>query len=271
MGRNSTDRERYGDVLYSQDHRDEDERLWSIADTFDAVSRGHLADRGLAASWRCLDVGAGPGSITGWLATRVTDGEVVAVDRDVRLLADLGRHPRIHVRQADVLDPGFDPGRFDLVHSRFLLSHLREHEELIRRMASWLEPGGWLVLSDFIDLTSPSSKNPAWAQVQAASAVTLRAAIGTDVDWTRDYPTLLATAGLDEIGISVHIPSLHRGSPAATFMRLSLTPVRDRLVEIGGASSAAVDEVLAALAGPGVTELGPGMITAWARRPRIRA
>jgi hypothetical protein len=163
-----------------------------------------------------------------------------------------------------------DPGRFDLVHSRFLLMHLREREELVPRLASWLKPGGWLVLTDYIDLTTASSTNTTWSQVMAATWNTLRATIGTDITWTRHYPTVLAAAGLGEVGISVYLPSLHAGSPGAKFMRMTVSRLRERLVEFGEVSAEMIDEVLDALGGSGLPELAPGMITAWGRRSRIQ-
>src|SRR5271154_7189425 len=56
---------------------------------------------GVARGWRCLDVGAGAGSITRWLAQRVgPEGHVVALDYNTRFLTGLPNN--VTVRQADV-------------------------------------------------------------------------------------------------------------------------------------------------------------------------
>ncbi|MFJ3728836.1 class I SAM-dependent methyltransferase [Streptomyces sp. NPDC090045] len=80
---------------------------------------------GLDAHWSCLDVGAGTGRLSGWLASvAASAGQVTAVDRDARFLGHLSDRGA-RVIEADITDPAFHPGRFDLVHARFVLMHLR--------------------------------------------------------------------------------------------------------------------------------------------------
>lgn len=45
------------------------------------------APRGIQPSWRCLELGAGAGSIAHWLASRCPDGQVVATDLGTTFLA----------------------------------------------------------------------------------------------------------------------------------------------------------------------------------------
>ena len=62
--------------------------------------------RGVGPGWRCLEVGAGAGSIAGWLADRVgPSGQVIATDLDTRFLEQQAR-PNLEVRRHDVVrDP----------------------------------------------------------------------------------------------------------------------------------------------------------------------
>src|ERR1700730_18654829 len=83
--------ERYGDDVFSQARHDETDRLAAICDTYDPVSRQRICALGLPANARCLDVGAGPGSIASRLADEFPGGEVTAADRDARLLIPLSR------------------------------------------------------------------------------------------------------------------------------------------------------------------------------------
>jgi predicted O-methyltransferase YrrM len=60
---------------------------------------------GVTAGWRCLEVGAGAGSIARWLAQRVGPaGQIVAVDIDPRYLTGLPGN--VAVRATDIREDG---------------------------------------------------------------------------------------------------------------------------------------------------------------------
>src|SRR5262249_46882350 len=128
----------------------EDERLNLLEEIFDPTSRRH---RSLALpGWRCLEIGAGRGSMAVWLAQRVGEkGGVVATDIDTTYLERLSI-PNLEVRRHDSLeDPldGLGPGTFDLVCSRLVLFWLAGKQEIaIQRMVECLRPGGWLIDED---------------------------------------------------------------------------------------------------------------------------
>ena len=100
----------------------DDERLRLLEQVFDPGSRQRREL--VRPGWRCLEVGAGRGSMAAWLAERVgPDGQVVAIDIDVGYLARLDV-PNLVVRRHDILnDPvdDLDPGSFDVVCSRLML------------------------------------------------------------------------------------------------------------------------------------------------------
>ena len=123
----------------------EDERLDPLGQLFDPGSRRRrdLVQPG----WRCLEIGAGRGSMAIWLAERVgTSGQVVATDIDCRYLARLDL-PNLHVVQHNILEDPLDvlgPGTFDLVSARLVLFWLTgKQEKAIHQMAACLRPGGW--------------------------------------------------------------------------------------------------------------------------------
>ena len=67
------------------------ERLRAIEDLFDPATRRRLLSVGLAAGWRCLEVGAGAGSVAQWMSRQVgSSGHVVALDIDDRFLGGVG-------------------------------------------------------------------------------------------------------------------------------------------------------------------------------------
>ena len=110
----------------------------------------------ISPAWRCLEIGAGAGSVARWLAQRVPRGEVVATDLNLAYLpSDIAN---LHPLEHDVRTDEFAPGSFDLVHARAVLQHLPNAPEVLLRAVSWVRPGGWFVI-DEIDGT-PSLSRP---------------------------------------------------------------------------------------------------------------
>lgn len=260
--------ERYGERVFTQDRPDEAIRLRALADVYDPVSRSQIQTLPLASGARCLDVGAGSGTIARWLSEHVPAAQVVALDRDTRLLAGaMHEHPQVQVMRADLTDPDLDLGVFDLVHARFVLMHVRQRYAVLSRLVSWLRPGGWIIVSEFADLTRYVATERRWAQVLTALWTSLTATIGTDMNWGLRCPALLRRAGLADIGVAVSLPSADSASPGATFWRLTLEQARDRITEGGYATAAEVEQVVAALKCPGFADLSPAVVTTWGRRP----
>ena len=123
------------------------DRFAALSDTFDEWTQRRLLAIGLRQGWACWEVGAGGPRVPTWLVGRVgRSGRVVATDIDVSLVpADAPFEVVRHDVTAD--DP--PAGGFDLVHVRIVLTHVPQRAEALRRMASALRPGGWLVVEDF--------------------------------------------------------------------------------------------------------------------------
>ncbi|HMB08474.1 MAG TPA: class I SAM-dependent methyltransferase [Isosphaeraceae bacterium] len=86
----------------------------------DPITFRRLTHLGVGPGWRCLDVGAGDGTVARWLAGRVgLGGRVVATDINPRLLDGNGC-PSLEIRRHDILEEG----HYNLVHCRTLLMHL---------------------------------------------------------------------------------------------------------------------------------------------------
>jgi tRNA A58 N-methylase Trm61 len=70
----------------------------------DPVTTRHLETIGVTEGWKCLEAGAGAGSVAQWLSTRVgSTGNVVAADIDTRLLKRLS-FPNLEIRQHDIVN-----------------------------------------------------------------------------------------------------------------------------------------------------------------------
>src|ERR1700751_5202818 len=73
-------------------------RLAGIESLWDPGSRRLLDELGIGAGWRCLEVGAGGGSLAEWMAGR--GATVTAIDIDTRFLEQLAGDT-VEVRRVD--------------------------------------------------------------------------------------------------------------------------------------------------------------------------
>jgi ubiquinone/menaquinone biosynthesis C-methylase UbiE len=125
----------------------EGERLSFLERLLDPLSQRRLAGLGIGQDWRCLEVGAGHGSLARWLAAQVgPQGRVVATDINPRFLQlEL---PNVEVRQHDIRTEPLESDSYDLAHCRGLLMNLTEPEVAVRRMMAALRSGGWLMVEE---------------------------------------------------------------------------------------------------------------------------
>ena len=102
------------------------------------------------------------GSITRWLADRVgpTGGDRHRPPTRFPQLIDASN---VEVIRHDVRTDTFPEQSFDLVHTRAVLMHLPDDLEIIRRMVSWLRPGGWLLLEEPDFGMWLADADPVWA------------------------------------------------------------------------------------------------------------
>ncbi|MGW7368020.1 class I SAM-dependent methyltransferase [Streptomyces sp. NPDC054841] len=262
---------RYGEAVFRPEQPGEDDRIDLGALTYDDITLTRLTLLGAGPGWRCLDVGAGTGTVARRLLSQAHVAAVLAVDRDVRFLTDRPL-PGLTALEADITDPDFDPGRFQLVHARFVLMHLPSWHHMISRLAGLVAPGGVLVLSDAIDLTTTAaSADTPYTRVMLAMWQGLRDSIGTDISWVPDYPRLLRAAGLAPVAAEIHVPPLLPGSPISRFWAGTWDRARERIVATGLVDDATIDEAIRRLDSPDCAALSPGMITAWGWKPEEAA
>ena len=250
----------------------EDERLSLLEEVFDTVS---IRRRSLVqAGWRCLEVGAGRGSMAVWLAERVgRSGRVVATDIDVTYLERLDVR-NLEARQHNILDDPLDPlepGSFDVVCSRLMLFHLvGRQEEAIRRMVLCLKPGGLLIDEDADwGMTAPvDPSHPLFASFHRAwRAGDWWASRGYDPRFGRTLPALFERSGLETIHHEASSEVVRGGSPWARWYRESL----DVIAQAEGAQTAQqIDEhrtITSALADPSLLFLRELLHACSGRRP----
>src|SRR5215217_234042 len=112
-----------------------------------------LRAAGLRAGMSCLDVGCGSGDVTLRMAALVgAEGHVVGIDRDQSILhlarqeADKQGLPvTFRTLKAEKLA---EESAYDLVFSRYLLSHLPRPQQAVEAMVRAARPGGCLIFED---------------------------------------------------------------------------------------------------------------------------
>ncbi|MFV8239126.1 class I SAM-dependent methyltransferase [Mycobacteroides chelonae] len=144
----------------------DENRLQTIQDFTDQLTHEGIAACDLPTNADCLEVGAGQGSVALWLAQRFTHGTVVAVDLDTEALEPLAQaQAYLQAVKSDISILDYPAESFDLIHARFVLSHLANRDELVRKFATWLRPGGYLVVTDAYQLPTETSPHPIVARV----------------------------------------------------------------------------------------------------------
>jgi SAM-dependent methyltransferase len=120
---------------------------------FNALARRELreliASLDLTPGMLVLDAGCGTGEALHWLLERVLPGgRVTGIDlAEAHVAAARERpHPCIEVHAGDLSTASFPPGSFDLIWCVNTLHHLEDPLGGLRRLSSWLRPGGRVVL-----------------------------------------------------------------------------------------------------------------------------
>ena len=109
------------DYVLDQGFAQERARLSGMEALWDAGSRALLEELGIGTGWKCLEVGAGGGSLVEWMAA------VRTLPRSTSTRASWTSWPliSIEVRRVDIREDELPQAEFDLVHSRLVLARLR--------------------------------------------------------------------------------------------------------------------------------------------------
>ena len=200
-------------------------RLELMSKLLDPMHRRYIDALGTVMSGaRTLEVGCGNGSISAWLAERVSPGgTAVAVDLDLSLVPL--RAQNLELRQADILAGPVDRGTFDLVTARAVLHHVADPETAIVNMIASLREGGAFVLiePDFlpVSIAEPQEVRAFWDGWLAWSRER-----GIDYHIGRTLAPRLASLGLAKVNGTAETAIYHGGSMLAQNLNLA-TPIDD--------------------------------------------
>jgi cyclopropane-fatty-acyl-phospholipid synthase len=128
--------------------------IQTLADAEQAMLNLTMDRADLGPGQRVLELGCGWGSLTLAIARRHPTARVHAVSNSTRqraFILDRARAEGLHHVTVETADMNTfrAPGRFDRVVSVEMFEHMRNWPELLRRIHSWLHPGGALFVHVF--------------------------------------------------------------------------------------------------------------------------
>jgi SAM-dependent methyltransferase len=234
------------------------ERLSLLEETYDPASIRRAEALGVGDGWRCLDAGAGGGSFARWMANRGAD--VVAADIDVRHLEG----GPFEVRPIDLRTDRIEPSAFDLVHTRIVLLHIPERDEILARLAAAVRPGGVLLIEEDeiypVLATATGAYREAWQAFHGRMV-----SAGLDADWARGLPERIEALGFEGVDAELAGQFFRGGSAPARFWSLTWEQARPEMLA-QGAPPEVVDAGRAALEDPAHWYHGPVRVITWGRR-----
>ena len=245
---------------------DESRRLELFEQRLDPLTIRRIEPLGIGEGARCLEVGGGRGSIARWLAERVgPEGRVTATDLQLDFLEVIDA-PNVEVLRHDIRSETFPERSFDLVHARAVLMHISDDPDLLCRMASWLRPGGWLLLEepDFGMWTADA--DAVWASHPEAWHHTFpRGSLGRGRSLLRQIHQL----GLIDIAADGDVDIIQAGTPLAEFYRLSMAAIGPAAVRAGALTAEQATALVDRPTQQDFLACGFVHIGAWGRRPTI--
>lgn len=249
------------------------ERLRLLAALLDDGTFRLLDRLGVRPGWRCLEMGAGGGSVAGWMCDRTAPGgSVLATDLDTTVLEELV-HPNLEVKVHDVLADELPEREFDLVHARLLLAWLADRELALQRMVGALKPGGWLLVEemDFHSIAPGAGLDPRtralFTQVMDAHHAVLADQHAFDPFCGREVDRALCSVGLIGVESEGRVSVWRGGEAGGTVWRLTLIQLREQLIAHGRVTAPQVDRMIELCDDPRLSFMSQATIAAWGYRP----
>lgn len=239
----SADEPRY--AMARVEHDAERGRLRKLEAINDRATHRRLDAVGIGRGWRCLEVGAGAGSIARELALRVgNQGLVVAADLDPRFMGDF-EGPNTHVVTHDITQGPVPPADFDFVHCRAVLAHVADLEHAAAQLVACVRPGGH-VLCEEPDYGSLEPCDPEHPRAQVFRDYVASTTRGDRMDAFAGRHTwqALRNAGLEDIQTDAVSAIAWGGSPRALYRKHTMENARELALASGTYSEASFQALM---------------------------
>ena len=257
--------------VFDNDHSEAVDRHGQLPATLDEFTISRLISLGDLTGRRCLETGAGGGSIADWLA-RATGptGRVLATDVNTRHLPP---SPPYDVLVHDLESEPVPDGPWDVIHARLVLLNLPGREAILRRLAAALAPGGALVVEDFettfrkLVLAAPT---PEAAQLvdryHELLVERVLPAHGNDPTWAGCVPGAMLEAGLTGVDTVIEARSWPGGTAGALLIGANIAQAREDFLA-AGMTEAQLGELERLVADPRLLVRGHFTYSTIGRRP----
>ena len=137
-------------------HTWDPERYLTYADERGRPFLDLIARIDAASPRRVVDLGCGPGNLTGLLAQRWPDAEVLGLDSSPEMIAR-AQAPGVRFAVGDLREwVSQERGQVDVLVSNATLQWVPGHLELLPRLVGRVSPGGWLAFQVPGNLDEPS-------------------------------------------------------------------------------------------------------------------
>jgi SAM-dependent methyltransferase len=163
---------------------------------------------------------------------------VTAVDIDTRFIEHMASD-NVDIHCLDIRTDALPTGEFDLVHTRLVLEHLSDRQQILDRLAATLRPGGWIVIEAFDwNYFSWESGVPALNAMSKAVLDYAEQVGGLDTSYGRRLLTALNQAGLTDVRGQGRAHVIDGYCPGFDFFKLTIDSLRRPLIDIGAISKA---------------------------------
>lgn len=241
-------------------------RLGMLAAARDPKTFRVLQNVGISPGMHVLELGAGAGTVSAWMAEQVgAEGRVMSTDIDLQFHGSMPDN--VIVRQHDIESDSLPIGHFDIVHARAVLQHVPSREEVVGKLIEALKPGGWLVLEDgqFLGFGEQGLAEPYRTIHQIISA-------GGQEDWRDPNFGLqildrMRLHGLVELDVVGDVWAMRPGEPSGEWWFLALERAIPHLVRAGLITDQDGAAALAQVRAPEFVMLSPASIATLGRKP----
>lgn len=184
-----------------------------------------------------LEVGAGGGTISHWLARE--GAQVVAADLNPRHIPTHHRLTAVQVDLTAATWPDEMEGPFDLIVARLTLSHLPQRRQILHRLTERLRHGSTILVEAWapplepLVIQAPSLADAILYQRYQDAAGKVFDSGGADRTWARRVHTVMAEEGLHEVDTLIHGSYWVGGGAGLRATAAVAEQLRPKLVEQG--------------------------------------
>ena len=241
-------------------------RLSMLAEARDPKTCALLTRVGIAEGMHCLEIGAGSGSVSAWMADQVgARGRVMSTDIDLQFHDEMPSN--VIVRQHDIATDSLPREHFDIIHARAVLQHVPTRDEVVGQLVDALKPGGWLVIEDgtFLGFGQQGLPEPYKTIHQVMSAGSLDE--WRDPDFGLQVLDRMRSVGLVELDVVGDIWAMRPREPSGEWWFLALERALPYMVTAGVVEEADGQAALQQVRAEGFVMMSPASIATLGRKP----